>query len=438
MSGITVVDFSQFLSGPYTGLRLADLGARVVKIENPRGGDLCRRLYISNVEIEGDSSLFHAINRNKMSFCVDLKDERERLPLVRLLEKADVVIQNFRPGVIERLGFGYEDVRRINPRIVYGSISGYGTEGPLAEAPGQDLLVQSLTGLARLGEEDGEAPMAYGLAVADMSAGALLAEGILAALVRRSIAGQGALVEVSLLESTLDLMQEALADAPVGALAAKPDGLPAEAPVAGAAGAFRAESGPLPAERPDLAPAEMFRAESGSESAKAPDVAQAEIYRPESGFESVKAPDVAPAGIYRTGDSYIAIGRGAPLFALGRAIGWFDAEERVLAPAGSRAAQPGIRERLQSKFGERTTAEWLASIEQAGIPCSEVLDWPNLLKHDGFRALEMIQTVRRASGATLAALRCPIRIDGKRLTSATGSPGIGEHNTAILRELEGR
>jgi crotonobetainyl-CoA:carnitine CoA-transferase CaiB-like acyl-CoA transferase len=371
---MTVVDFSQFLSGPYAGLRLADLGARVVKIENPRGGDLCRRLYVSNLEIEGDSSLFHAINRNKESFSVDLKDERQRRPLVRLLEKADVVIQNFRPGVIERLGFGYEAVRRINPRIVYGSISGYGTEGPLAGAPGQDLLVQSLTGLAWLGDydltdRDRDAPMAYGLAVTDMSAGALLAEGILAAVVRRSVSGQGALVEVSLLEATLDLMQEALTDA------------------------FA---------RADPAPA--------------------------------KAAAVAPAGIYRTKDGYIVIGRGCPLSELGRAIGWREAEAHAGA-VGGRADRRVSRERVQSRLGMRTTAEWLESLGQAGIPCSEVLDWPSLLKHDGFRALEMIQTVRRPGGALLAALRCPIRIDGQRLTSAAGAPNIGEHNAAILREL---
>ncbi|MFC4304315.1 CaiB/BaiF CoA transferase family protein [Cohnella boryungensis] len=375
LAGLTVVDFSQFLSGPYAGLRLADLGARVIKIENPSGGDLCRRLYISNVEIEGDSSLFHAINRNKESFCVDLKDERGKEALARLLEKADVVIQNFRPGVIERLGFGYDAVRKINPSIVYGSISGYGTVGPLMGMPGQDLLVQSLTGLARsgmrdLGDGNHDSPLAYGLAVADMGAGALLAEGILAALVRRSVSGRGALVETSLLEATLDLMQEAFSDILVSSSEAN---------------------------------------EKGQVS--------------------------APAGIYRTMNGYLAIGRGCSQTRLIQAIGMEEEKKRTSDAVNQLECIEDVRQWIQAKLTSRSTADWLIALEQAGISCSEVMDWNGLLKHDGFRALEMNQTVQRSSGRTYRALRCPIRIDGRRLTSVTGSPRIGEHNEAILREL---
>ncbi|EES72370.1 CoA-transferase family III protein [Paenibacillus sp. oral taxon 786 str. D14] len=212
LQGIVVVDFSQFLSGPYASLRLADLGARVIKVERPNGGDICRYLYTSNLEMDGDSSLFHAINRNKESYAADLKNEDDRKKIRALLKKADVVIQNFRPGVIERLGFGYEQVRALNPRIVYGSISGYGKEGPLASKPGQDLLVQSFVGFPWLVNDIFPKPVPYGLPIADLITGAYLAQGILAALVRRSVSGEGALVEVSMLESMLDLMQEMMLD----------------------------------------------------------------------------------------------------------------------------------------------------------------------------------------------------------------------------------
>src|SRR4028118_471937 len=135
LSGVTVLDMSQFLSGPYASLRLMDLGARVIKVERPDGGDLSRRLYLSDTEIGGDSTIFHAINRGKESFAVDMKDEADLAALRGLLARADVAIQNFRPGVIRRLGLDYESVSAINPRIVYGSITGYGNEGPRVPPP---------------------------------------------------------------------------------------------------------------------------------------------------------------------------------------------------------------------------------------------------------------------------------------------------------------
>src|SRR6266550_1369887 len=165
LQGLTVLDFSVFLSGPAAALRLADLGARVIKIERPDGGDLCRQLYISNLELDGDSTLFHSINRNKESFAANLKDAKDREQVMALVRKADVLIQNFRPGVMERLGFGYEAVRKANPRIVYASITGYGTEGPWKDKPGQDLLAQALSGLMWLTGSEGP-PVPMGLAVA--------------------------------------------------------------------------------------------------------------------------------------------------------------------------------------------------------------------------------------------------------------------------------
>ena len=124
LDGLIVLEFSQFLSGPVAGLRLSDLGARVIKIERPEVGDLCRNLYISDTDLEGDSTLFHAINRNKESFAANLKDSGDLNKIKKLITKADILTQNFRPGVIERIGLGYESVSKINPKIVYGSING--------------------------------------------------------------------------------------------------------------------------------------------------------------------------------------------------------------------------------------------------------------------------------------------------------------------------
>jgi len=124
LEGLLAIDFSQFLAGPSASLRLADLGARVIKIERPQGGDLCRQLYISNLELDGDSTLFHSINRNKQSFTADLKNREDCDRVRELVAQADVVIQNFRPGVMKKLGFDYESVRDLNPRVVYGEVTG--------------------------------------------------------------------------------------------------------------------------------------------------------------------------------------------------------------------------------------------------------------------------------------------------------------------------
>src|ERR1051325_166897 len=140
LEGLMVIDFSQFLAGPSASLRLADLGARVIKIERSQGGDLCRQLYISNLQVDGDSTLFHTINRNKESFAADLKKTADREVIRDLVRRADVVIQNFRPGVMERLGFHYEAVREYNARAIYGEVTGYGRTGPWRDKPGQDLL----------------------------------------------------------------------------------------------------------------------------------------------------------------------------------------------------------------------------------------------------------------------------------------------------------
>ncbi len=210
LAGLLVVDMAQFLSGPSAALRLADLGARVIKVERPGSGDICRSLYLSDTDVEGDSTLFHAINRNKESLAVDLKDADDARMLRRLIARADVVIQNFRPGVADRLGFGAATLRAEFPRLILGEISGYGADGPWADLPGQDLLAQAMSGAMWLNGDKDDGPTPFGLSIADMLAGHILVEGILAALVRRGITGEGAHVETSLLEALIDLQFEVL------------------------------------------------------------------------------------------------------------------------------------------------------------------------------------------------------------------------------------
>jgi len=375
LAGLTVLDFSQFLAGPSCALRLADLGARVIKVERPGAGELGRQLYISNLELDGDSTLFHSINRNKQSFAADLKNPDDLKRVKQLIERADVLIQNFRPGVIERLGLGYESVRALNPRLIYGAITGYGNLGPWRDKPGQDLLAQALSGLTWLSGNADQGPVPVGLSIADMLAGAHLTQGILACLVRRGVTGRGGLVEVSLLESVLDFQFEVL----------------------------------------------TTHLNDGGKSPVRSQVNNANAYL------------AAPYGIYATADGYLALAM-TPIPRLGELIGcaplldytdsarWFTARDEIKAI-------------IAGHLKQETTRHWLSILEPADVWCADVLTWPQLLGHDAFKALHMIQEVRRDNGAALVTTRCPIRVDGGILTSPRGAPQIGEHTDAIVQEL---
>ncbi|HEX7362636.1 MAG TPA: CaiB/BaiF CoA-transferase family protein [Bryobacteraceae bacterium] len=375
LEGLLVLDFSQFLSGPSATLRLADLGARVIKIERPGKGDLCRELYISNLALDGDSTLFHSINRNKQSFTADLKNARDRERVKSLLRRADVMIQNFRPGVMKKLGLDYESVQKINPRLVYGEITGYGTAGPWRDKPGQDLLVQCLSGIVWLNGDADQPPVPFGLAVADMFAGAHLTQGVLACLVRRSITGKGGKVEVSLLESILDFQFEVLTT--------------------------YLNDGGQPPQR--------------------------------SAINNAHAYLGAPYGIYATADGYLALAMG-PVVPLGELLGC----PALLAYSDPKLLfdkRDEIKELLANHLKTNTTAHWLSILESADIWCSDVYTWSRLLEHQGFTALDMIQAVQRHESARLRTTRCPIRIDGEILKSPLGAPRLGQDTEAIEREF---
>lgn len=381
LEGLLVVDFSQFLSGPSASLRMADLGARVIKIERPGKGDLCRQLYISNLCLDNDSTLFHSINRNKQSFAADLKNPEHMTQLRKLLARADVMLQNFRPGVIERAGLGYDAVRALNPRLIYGEITGYGTQGPWRDKPGQDLLVQSLSGLPYLNGDANQPPVPFGLAVADMMAGAHLVQGVLAALLRRSITGEGGHVEVSLLESILDLQFEVLTT-------------------------YLNDGGKAPVR---------------------------------SSVNNAHAYLGAPYGIYSTADGYLALAMGS-ILVLGELL-QCPALATYTDPAQLFDQRDEIKSILVHHLKTQTTSYWLSILEPADIWCADVLTWDRLFAHEAFRTLDMVQTVRRpATGSkselTMRTTRCPIRIDGELMTSSAPAPRIGEHNSLIAKEFE--
>ncbi len=375
LEGLTVLEFSQFLSGPYAGLRLSDLGARVIKIERPGTGDLCRNLYISDTDLDGDSTLFHAINRNKESFAANLKDEDDLNLVKKLISKADILTQNFRPGVIERIGLDYPNVKKINPKIIYGTISGYGSKGPWSKLPGQDLLAQSRTGVVWLNGNGSDAPTPMGLAVADILAGHNLVEGILSAVIKRFRTNNGSLIETSLIEALLDFQFEVLTTH------------------------FN----------------DGYRKPTRSK------------------YNNAHAYLSAPYGIYETSDGYIAIAM-TPLPKLGQLLD-FD----FLKNLDNQKDWFTRRDEIKIKIGDwiikKTTREWLNILEPADIWCAEVLDWEKMLQHDGFKILDMIQKIKRKDGLNIDTLRCPIRINNQIFKSDKAAPNIGEDNKKIISEF---
>ena len=204
LEGIRVLDLTRILAGPYATMMLADLGAEVIKVEIPGKGDDTRGW--GPPFVNGESSYFMSINRNKKSLTLDLKNERGKEILTRLIERSDIVAENFRPGTMEKLGFGYDRVREINPRAVFASISGFGHTGPLAERPGYDVVIQGEGGVMSLTGEPEGPPAKVGASIADITAGMLACHGILAALVARERTGTGQKVDIGMLDGQVALL----------------------------------------------------------------------------------------------------------------------------------------------------------------------------------------------------------------------------------------
>lgn len=375
LEGLIVLEFCQFLAGPSAGLKLADLGARVIKIERPIKGEACRQLSIKDLFVDDSSLLFHTINRNKESFAADLKNPEDLILIKKLIAKADIMTHNFRPGVMEKIGLDFNETLTINPKIIYGTITGYGNIGPWAKKPGQDLLLQSLSGLSWLSGRKSQGPVPFGLAVADLMCGNHFVQGILAALLKRAKTGKGVLVEVSLLESVLDVQFEAITS-------------------------FLNDGGQLP-ERGDV---------KGSAHA----------------FLS------APYGVYQTQHGFISLAMGDLIF-IGKTLGvdltkyadkqdWFTFRDE-------------IRALLAEKIITQTSDYWLNLLQKQGIWCGKVLNYEELDNQSFVSELQLKQTVQNSAGEKLVTTRSPIQLDGKILTSKKAAPSVGEDNVKIHEQF---
>ncbi|MFY0597880.1 MAG: CoA transferase [Cognatishimia sp.] len=376
LEGVLVVDFSQFLAGPYASLRLQDLGARVIKVENPIGGDLCRHLYLSNTWLDGDSTLFHAINRGKESIALDLKSEEGSAMARALAAKGDVVIQNFRPGVIDRLGLDYKTLKSLNPAVVYGSISGYGPEGPWKDLPGQDLLAQARSGIMWLSGNHDDGPVPVGLPIADLLAGATLAQGLLAGLYKQVKQGKGTLVETSLLECLVDAQFELLTT-------------------------YFNNGGILP---------------------------QREMEGSAHAYLS------APYGVYETHQGQLALAM-TPLPELAEKLGLKDLLPFSHDPKAAFSRRAEVRGIISRHFRTNTADHWERELIGKGIWCAKVLSWPEFLSSESFIALNMISSVGGDDIETHKFARSPLRLNGQRMEVYEKGPRLNADFAAICEEF---
>jgi crotonobetainyl-CoA:carnitine CoA-transferase CaiB-like acyl-CoA transferase len=366
LARVVVADFSQYLAGPTAALRLADLGATVYKVERP-AGDAGRQLALGGALIDGDSVSFHASNRNKRHVVLDLKKPGDADAARQLVNDADVLIEGFRPGVMTRLGLDYDTVRQSNPTLVYGRVTGYGDDGPWRAMPGQDLLVQAVSGMMWLNGTADDPPSPIGLSIVDITAGQILVQAVLAALLRRERRGVGALVEVSLLEAALDLQSEVLA--------ARLNGAP---------------------------PPERSRVGAG---------------HPYLG---------APYGVYRTADGWIALAMN-DVVRIGALLGIPDLA-KFDDPARWHTERDHIKTLIADAIASRRTDDVLPTLAEAGMWATEVFSWDKLLAHDAVRALSIVQRIARAGAPAVQVIRAPIRIDGRILASDVPAPRLEDDN----------
>ena len=373
LDGIRIVSFNHFLMGPVGIQLLADLGADVIAIE-PTGGAFQRHWGGANKSVDGQSLLFLLGNRNKRSLALDLK-KPEGLAIARQLAAgADVVSENFRPGVMEKLGLGYESLKAENPALIYASASGYGPDGPYAERPGQDLLIQAMSGLMAItGSREGGA-RAVGVSAADHHGAALLAMGILAALVGRLRSGRGRRVDVNLLSSAIDLQLESF-------------------------------SCYLNGEVPD--------------SVRQPKYISGWYYP-------------APYGIYPTEDGEVAISL-SDMATLAEALDL--PELAAVTPEEAFTRNQELAESIAGAIAQKPTAAWLEILERHRIWHARVNDYAEVVADPQVRHNQNFITVPGATGAPVTLVSHPVRYDGAAPEVRLPPQPLGAQNAEILAEL---
>jgi crotonobetainyl-CoA:carnitine CoA-transferase CaiB-like acyl-CoA transferase len=374
LEGIRVLDFTQMMMGPWATQFLGDMGAEVIKIERPGVGEWERGLRSSGELLDGQSPFFLAMNRNKKSVSLNLKDAKARDIVLRLADDADLVVENFRPGVMDRLGLGYGDLRDVNPSIVYVSGSGFGQTGPYVDRPGQDLLIQAMSGLAAYGGRAGDPPMPAGTSIVDASTALLLAFSSMVGLVHKLRTGEGQRIDVSLFDTAIALQCQELA-----AFLNMDRGF--ERSRAGIGGAWLS----------------------------------------------------APFGIYGTADGHLALAM-ASLSVVGELL----EEPRLAEFEDARRAydqRDEVYELVQAKLLERPTAAWLELLATKDVWCAPVQTFDDVVDDPQVAHNGLLTTVEHPGGGTLRAVGVPVRFSATPGSIRSGPPAVGQHTDEVLASI---
>jgi len=375
LAGLTVLDLTRVLSGPYCTMLLADMGARVIKIEQPGRGDETRAW--GPPFVAGESAYFLSINRNKESVTLDFKQPGGRKALDRLLERADVLVENFRPGTLERLGLGYAAVATSHPRLVYCSISGFGQTGPRRNEAGYDAVMQAEGGLMSVtGAADGPA-YRVGVAVADLVAGLLAAQGIVLALYSRDRTGRGQQVDVGMLDGVVSLLT------------------------------YHASM--------HLTTATMSQRVGNRHATIAP-------------YDTFSAAD---------GELFLAVGNDDQFRRFCEATGQHAllTDDRFATNPSRVVHHHELRERLAPILQQHPRAYWSDRLTRAGVPCGAVRDVPDALSDPQLVARNMIEAVQHAAAGTIKVLGVPIKLSDTPGSVRTAPPTLGQHTAQVLAEI---
>ena len=376
LDGIRVLDFTRVLAGPYCTMVLGDLGADIIKVERDGTGDDLRH-WGPPFMPDGESTYFLSVNRNKRSIVVDLKNAAGRDLALRLVRQSDVVVENFRTGVMESLGLGYEQLRAINPRLVYCSITGYGATGPLAERPGYDVIMQGMGGLMSVTGEPEGTPTRVGVAIVDMTTGLYAAIAVLGALQSRIRSGQGQRLDLSLLETCLALMPNLTAGYLMAG--AKPD---------------RLGNG-----HPNSVPYRVFPTQDGNLT-----LAVGNDLHWQRLCEAVGHPELAADPRYAENHARI--------------------ERRT-----------EVDELVTGWFRQRTTDEWVQLLSQEEVPCGPVYPVDRILADSQIEALGTVKTVIHPTSGPLRMVGAPFHLAAVDTAPYHPPPRLGEHTKTVLKEL---
>ena len=373
LAGLKVLEVGNYMAGPFCGMQLADLGADVVKIEDPRGGDLSRRL---EPLVSGESGNFVRLNRSKRSIALDLKRDAAKAVFRRLAARADVIVENLRPGTMRDLGLAPRELLDANPRLVYAAVTGWGQDGPYADRPALDIIVQAQSGLMSVTGETGGAPVKVGVSISDLTAGLYATIGILSALAVRQRDGRGQLVDISMFESSVSL-------------------------AVWEAGTF-------------FTTGEVPRAAGSAHKLVAP-------------YQAVRAADGHFVLGATTPPNWAAFCRALGLVSLERDVRFADATAR-------RAHADQLIPLIEEVTATRPAAYWVDALRAAGVPCGEIADYGAVFNDPHLAARDFFVDLVHPRLGRLRALGTPLRFETSRAAFERAGPLLGEHTRAVLTE----